>query len=493
MITEPIELTRTEPIEIVNVQPAALSTQMQTIATGYIDARKRAGYAWLDMGRFLTEARQAAKHGEWGVFLQATNTSEDQAKRLMAIYAQSLHDRAFADAVRTNVLNVSTAYELTTAPPDVQQRLLEGSTPITREQIREEKRAANPAPAPTLDTESTAAPDLADMLLRLDAHGYAKTGTRQKGITTFYSFRDFRSTLEDDQAGEIELAEGELPYWLSELDDNAQRAQAKQERYLDAQMRADRLGYTLTRDGTDFVLSITGSAVALRGTLDATIKTIEGYEKNAAKRAAVPAPAEDNIPHLPPDFTAVQKRANAIGLHISMDMHGLFGIMNDRNSGVDHIAEWDSLKRHLTYSEQAAAEIAAERRAKQPSATLSIDLQQRLVAAGAGIGSDGTVYAPKGSGESPTILSADEAEQAMIRWAACAAETPQLSKNEQISAGAKRRAIGLLKELEPLMKLIKTEDIQGLAGAMEELNMCEEGSEGEYWVRVGYALCDVEP
>lgn len=157
--------------------PAGLSVQMQTLAQGYIDARKRAGYAWLDMGRFLSEARAEAKYGEWSVFLEATNTSEDWAKRLIAIYTQSLQNRVFADAMRTNFLSVATGYELISAPPDVQDRLLNGDTPPTVKQIREEKReVANPAPSPTFDPPP-ATPDLppefAIVQRRLAAHGVA--------------------------------------------------------------------------------------------------------------------------------------------------------------------------------------------------------------------------------------------------------------------------------------------------------------------------------
>ena len=61
-----------------------------------------------------------------------------------------------------------------------------------------------------------AAPDLADILLRLDAHGYAKSGTRQKGITTLYRFRDY-SGRSDETGGEIELAE-ELPERYGDLE-----------------------------------------------------------------------------------------------------------------------------------------------------------------------------------------------------------------------------------------------------------------------------------
>ncbi len=166
--------------------------------------------------------------------------------------------------------------------PEVMVRAVEiaGDQPLAARHITQAAAEITPPPAP----------DLADILLRLDAHGYAKTTTRQKGIATLHSFRDY-SGRSDETGGEVELAEGELPIWLAELDSHAAYAQAKQERYLDAQARATRLGYDLRRDGAQFLLSITGQAQpALRGTLDATIKAIEGYEKNAAKHAAAAVP-----------------------------------------------------------------------------------------------------------------------------------------------------------------------------------------------------------
>lgn len=277
----------------VEAPPPVLSVQMSTCVQGYIDARKRAGESWLSMGMWLTKARAEAKHGEWGIFLEATQTNEDQAKRLIAVYAQSQADRRFADAMRTNFLSVATGYELISAPADVQDRLLSGDTPPTQRQIRDEKReAAKSAAPPTLDPPPSPAPALDDILLRLDAHGYTKTTTREKGGATLYSFRDF-SGQHDETGGEVEMAEGELGYWLDELDTSAAYAQAKQERFRIAQGRAEALGYDLRRDGSQFELTPAGKRVpALRGTLDAMIKTIAGYEKNAAKQAAASAESD---------------------------------------------------------------------------------------------------------------------------------------------------------------------------------------------------------
>jgi hypothetical protein len=139
--------------ELVAMAPAApiLSPQMQTYAQGYIDARKRAGDALLDQARFLALARDAAQYGEWGVFLEATQTSEDWAGRLLNIHDTAERDPKFAAAIRSNFLNLSTAYELSSAPADLRDRLLEAAeAPLTVKSIRDEKRAANSATSRSL-------------------------------------------------------------------------------------------------------------------------------------------------------------------------------------------------------------------------------------------------------------------------------------------------------------------------------------------------------
>lgn len=214
--------------------------------------------------------------------------------------------------------------------------------------------------------------------------------------------------------------------------------------------------------------------------------------KQSEQPHVAPVAAADAIPHLPPDFSNAQKRASAIGLHIIMDMNGMFSIKNAGGSGVDQIAEWESLLRHLAYSEQAATEIAAERSARHPGITLSLDLQKRLVSVGASIGGDGTVYAPRGSGESPAIMDANAAEAALERWAA-QAQAPGPTEAQRASDDVKRQMIELLNRIAPLIKHITTDDFEGMSQAITDLNECEEGTEIEHWLKVGYAFCDVEP
>lgn len=273
----------------------ALPTRLQDIALSYISARQRAGDSLLEMARWMSEARQEAVRGEWYVFLEATNTSANNAESLLAIHARVTNDPLFATAMRSNFLSLSAGYELLSAPPDIQERLLRSEQPITRKQIRAEKEAAKPHAGVGFDEQSvlpvmppaTPTPDLADILLRLDAHGYAKTSTREKGITTFYSFRDY-SGRSDETGGEVELAEGELPIWLTELDSHAAYAQAKQERYLDAQARYTTVGWRFERDGAGFVAIDPKGSRYGAPSLDLHIRRLEGLESIAAKQAKPP-------------------------------------------------------------------------------------------------------------------------------------------------------------------------------------------------------------
>lgn len=291
------------------------------------------------------------------------------------------------------------------------------------------------------------APNLADILLRLDAHGYAKIGTRQKGITTFYSFRDFRSTLDDGQAGELELAEGELPLWLAELDSNAAYAQAKQEKYSREQGRAEQLGYDLRRDGTQFVLTPAGQKVpAMRGTLDQLIKVLDGYEKNAAKQAA----AEPTL--------TIEQLDDC--LPKGYEKLGYFWVTAAPPT-LGHIDGWRGDAPTI-----AGAIAQAADREKAREATPAIDDWWN------------------------TLRALERAMQHKKLGDACAATFDLL----RLISGTtpQTRAAALLIALEREMKGVRAEDLESLSQAISDLNECQEGTEATHWLTVGYALLDLE-
>lgn len=128
-----------------------LSSGLQERARRYVAARRRSGEALLEAVAELAAARAEASHGEWGIFLQAIGLDETTAVVQLQIHEAAQADPRVAERLRTGWLNASTARELLSAPPDVQQRVLAQPEPPTTKQIRAEKQAAKPATSQVLD------------------------------------------------------------------------------------------------------------------------------------------------------------------------------------------------------------------------------------------------------------------------------------------------------------------------------------------------------
>ena len=127
----------------------ALPEPLQVIARQYIGARRKSGEALLDSCRWLSEARQIAKHGEWKIFLEATGTSDDTAERLLNIHAQAMQNPQFADFVRTQWIGQSAAALLAapSTPPQIIDQVLDSPEPPTvadiKSAIKEAKQATS--------------------------------------------------------------------------------------------------------------------------------------------------------------------------------------------------------------------------------------------------------------------------------------------------------------------------------------------------------------
>lgn len=126
-----------------------LSERMQEIARQYVGARRRSGEALLEAARWLSEARTEALHGEWGTFLEATNTSDDAAERLLNIHRQAMQNPQFAEAVRTDWIGQSAAALLAqpSTPPEVVAEVLASPEPPTVAEVRKKVGQARGAPA----------------------------------------------------------------------------------------------------------------------------------------------------------------------------------------------------------------------------------------------------------------------------------------------------------------------------------------------------------
>lgn len=137
-------------------QAGLLSERLQEIARQYLGARRRSGEALLDAARWLSEARAEAQHGEWQVFLETTNTSDDTAERLLNIHSQAMQNPQFAESVRMNWIGQSVAALLArpSTPPEIVGEVLAGPEPPTVADVQRKIRQARhapPAPQPAGD------------------------------------------------------------------------------------------------------------------------------------------------------------------------------------------------------------------------------------------------------------------------------------------------------------------------------------------------------
>ena len=125
-----------------------LGATLEMHAQFFLDARRRVGQGLLDAARAVAEARQQARHGQWGPWLKRTRLSASEAERLIGMHQRAGADPRFAEAIRTGFLSASVAGELAQSDDALLEHFLTREQPPTRAEVRAEKRAlANPPPA----------------------------------------------------------------------------------------------------------------------------------------------------------------------------------------------------------------------------------------------------------------------------------------------------------------------------------------------------------
>jgi hypothetical protein len=152
---------------VLPAEAGVLSERLQEIARQYIGARQRSGEALLEAARWLSEARAEAQHGEWRVFLEATNTSDDTAERLLNIHRQAMQNPQFAESIRVNWLGQSVAALLAqpSTPPEIVAEVLDSPEPPTVVGVRKkisQGRQKSAGPQPARDLGEAQNPQIAD-------------------------------------------------------------------------------------------------------------------------------------------------------------------------------------------------------------------------------------------------------------------------------------------------------------------------------------------
>jgi len=198
-----------------------LSAGVLRLARQYLAARRRSGEALLEAARILSMAREAAQHGEWQTFLEATHTSADTAEGLLRIYAESQADPAFAEAVRSNWLSQSAAALVAreSTPDAARERILAGvEAPSAREVraiIKEEQEGAkirNVAENDKTEVDDSAAFEdarrrYAALGWKLERHGvwYKLIAPSGKHYATTQTLEPQLATLQTFEAGGARL------------------------------------------------------------------------------------------------------------------------------------------------------------------------------------------------------------------------------------------------------------------------------------------------
>jgi hypothetical protein len=190
------------PVEL-PAEAGTLSPILQQLARNYISARQRAGEALLEAARWLSEARETARHGEWGVFLHATRTSEGTANRLIDIHREALTNPQFAQAIRVEWLSFTAAAELArkSTPASLKQSLLNAPSAPTREEVKAARKQA--AKCATVADLATPPAEAAPPAPQLDA-------LRRRLSTAAEDLRAFAAQLADLTRAERTTLHGEI-------------------------------------------------------------------------------------------------------------------------------------------------------------------------------------------------------------------------------------------------------------------------------------------
>jgi len=235
---QPLTLSTTVAEPQLPERAGALPERLQDIARQYLGARRQSGVSLLEAARWLSEARQEAKHGEWSIFLEAIGLDESRARAQIRIHEEAQRDGAFADRIINGFLSETVARELLPAPTEVRDELYARQTPPTAQDVRAAKRAATPAfeqpmlPDMPDPVHVDLPPDFAIMQRRFAAHSVELLSNmqgrerafviRKAGAAPIVTFNweevlDRLSLLEDgmEAVPDVAPAQPSGPFWQS--------------------------------------------------------------------------------------------------------------------------------------------------------------------------------------------------------------------------------------------------------------------------------------
>lgn len=449
------------PAALVQATESALSAPLQACVARVIAADVAGGEALLEKSAAILLAREKAARGEWGRFLAAIALHERAAQRHIAIAERAASDVRFCEAVRSGWLSFSVAAITAQADETLLDQLLTQETPPTRKQLEEKPDTG----VGFLD------PDLPDGWQITSRPGW-------NNETTWY-----RAMGPDGQkTGEHKTADGVAASARALADKDAAKTEATANDPRTAVVRKE----------------IAAAPWACE---------VCGQPQTGMKRPNPPictgcAMKQIDFGHpaarLPPLDASLTQRLAATGAalgHARRESDGqiTYEIIAPRGSAglssyqateaeiPNLIAKWESP--HCEHCGEAATD-------------------KRSIGGILAWRCDGCAAADE-------QLEQERAAPASLQdWNAVARLTYKLGATRDIGVAwdvwkqiGRLLAAGLPRALasaglgliENAIVQVQTEGVEDLSIAIADLNECQEGTEGEHWVRVGWALLDVEP
>jgi hypothetical protein len=515
-------------------QAGALSAQMQDIARSYLGARRQSGVSLLEAARWLSEAKDAAKHGEWAVFLEAIGLDDSRARAQIRIHEEAQRNPLFADRIINGFLSETVARELLPLPAEQREELLARETPPTAADVREAKRVLTPVLEP-ITSESR------------DADGPWFKASKSAAHPTAHHW-NIRPTTQGRYVAACGIEVTELPTAGADAGLCSVCAKHGDRRELvpiplpppaapdfdAAQARAAALGRTLSRHGGWWQLEHAGykqpaapptdvlSEIARLETAPITVRTTDGTRETVPLRVSGAlalhtsqvAGGAFTITHVPSGRSVGQfaRSLSANGAFTQLaDLD--WSQVRDGHTGPDLRQQIDTVLIQYPdargHAERIAAPVVAPETGEPEKEKQRTENKEAVPASAFDrpTGRTSSSFSPQEYeewAETDQILL-DKAANAIQRRDMDVAETllsqivvktaardELLAQLPDQAALWRAQAAALLRQLTPLIAQLKTEKQEDLSMAIANLNECAEGAEAQHWLAVGWALLDLE-
>lgn len=487
----------------------ALPLALRNSAQQYLSVRRQSGDALLAAVKLLSDARKLAVQGEWGVYLEAIGLDEGRARAQIRLHEEAESNPQFAEYLRSGWLTEAVARELLPAPAEVQQEVLSRGKAPTLKDVRETKRALTPVLPPAQKpkiSEVATRHDYDPITIQTKQGPHLVTPLRTNGVLALHEAVDdasgftlthiasgrkiaqFAQRFSADRAfdqlealdwGSVAPDSGmpaafglQVASILIQFDDvdAIDRRRLAHER-LTARVALEERGWAFVpAEQPEGWTKLTHPDLGYgrqEPTIEAAIKVAGELQANYDRRdqiQAVEAAQKETVPAAAPPLIhpATCTRCGKESTEITYYQAGL-------------VPEYPG--RAVILCSRCIPELLHDR---AELARLDQELPKDLSDAGYYWASASPLTIANNDGWKADAQTVEQA----LTLAFSRMTAPRPDPRAQIAA--------LLAQIAPLMAGLTTHDQIGLSQAIADLNECQEGTEVTHWLKVGYALLDLE-